>query len=82
MTRTTCGTRSWWNRTPVTARTTAVCSTPLRAAVVFVASLADLDMLADAQVTGDQLPALAPFLLNSGVRILWDTPRREFKFPG
>jgi hypothetical protein len=54
----------------------------LRAAVVFVASLADLDMLADAQVTGDQLPALAPFLLNSGVRILWDTPRREFKFPG
>jgi predicted TIM-barrel fold metal-dependent hydrolase len=35
-------------------------------------ALADLDMIADVQVAGDQLPALAPSLKRSGVRILVD----------
>jgi predicted TIM-barrel fold metal-dependent hydrolase len=34
-----------------------------------LASLADLDMIADVQVTGDQLPALAPLLARAGVRV-------------
>jgi predicted TIM-barrel fold metal-dependent hydrolase len=34
-----------------------------------LSSLADLDMIADVQVTGDQLPALAPLLARSGVRV-------------
>jgi predicted TIM-barrel fold metal-dependent hydrolase len=34
-----------------------------------LASLAELDMIADVQVTGDQLTALAPALARSGVRV-------------
>ena len=41
-------------------------------AETLLASLVALDMIADVQVTGDQLPALAPLLLRSGVRILVD----------
>ena len=37
-----------------------------------LASLADLDMIADVQVTGDQLLGLAPQLGRSGVRVLVD----------
>jgi predicted TIM-barrel fold metal-dependent hydrolase len=37
-----------------------------------LASLADLDMVADVQVTGDQLLALAPLLERSGVRVVVD----------
>lgn len=37
-----------------------------------LASLTDLDMFADVQVAGDQLPALAPLLARSGVRVLID----------
>ena len=37
-----------------------------------LSSLADLDMIADVQVTGNQLPALAPRLARSGVRVLID----------
>jgi predicted TIM-barrel fold metal-dependent hydrolase len=37
-----------------------------------LSSLADLDLIADVQVTGDQLPALAPQLERSGVRVVVD----------
>jgi predicted TIM-barrel fold metal-dependent hydrolase len=37
-----------------------------------LSSLADLDMIADVQIAGDQLPALAPLLARSGVRLLVD----------
>ena len=37
-----------------------------------LSSLADLDMIADVQVTGDQLAELAPRLARSGVRVLVD----------
>jgi predicted TIM-barrel fold metal-dependent hydrolase len=37
-----------------------------------LSSLADLDMVADVQVEGDQLQALAPLLGRSGVRVLID----------
>jgi predicted TIM-barrel fold metal-dependent hydrolase len=37
-----------------------------------LSSLADLDMWADVQVTGEQLPALAPLLLSSGARVIVD----------
>jgi predicted TIM-barrel fold metal-dependent hydrolase len=37
-----------------------------------LSSLADLDMVADVQVVGDQLPVLVPLLVHSGVRILVD----------
>jgi predicted TIM-barrel fold metal-dependent hydrolase len=37
-----------------------------------LSSLADLDMIADVQVTADQLPAMAPRLTRSGVRMLID----------
>ena len=36
---------------------------------VLLSSLADLDMIADVQVAGDQLPALAALLTRSGVRV-------------
>jgi predicted TIM-barrel fold metal-dependent hydrolase len=41
-------------------------------AAPLLTALADLDMWADVQVTGDQLPALSPLLANSGVRIVVD----------
>jgi len=41
-------------------------------AATLLSVLADLDMWADVQVTGDQLPALSPLLLNSGVRVVVD----------
>jgi predicted TIM-barrel fold metal-dependent hydrolase len=37
-----------------------------------LSSLAGLDMVADVQVVGDQLPVLVPLLVHSGVRILVD----------
>jgi predicted TIM-barrel fold metal-dependent hydrolase len=37
-----------------------------------LSSLAELDMIADVQVTGDQLPQLAPRLARSGVRVVVD----------
>jgi predicted TIM-barrel fold metal-dependent hydrolase len=70
-------------RTDLTAlRDAGVLGVTLNAALLGVAhyagsgslltSLADLDMLADVQVTGDQLPALLPLLAHSGVRVLID----------
>ena len=41
-------------------------------AATLLSVLADLDMWADVQVTGDQLPALSPLLANSGVRVVVD----------
>jgi predicted TIM-barrel fold metal-dependent hydrolase len=45
---------------------------PYASAEALLTSLADLDMIADVQVVGDQLPALTQLLRKSGVRIVVD----------